>query len=172
MPGLVSRASVKPIALRANSRAARARALARLATSRRAERGGEAAAGPEHGLSVQALTAGDGAAHLHGATHFQRLACFGNGDVPASPCPVRCARLAAVGAAPGGRLLRVVVSPGASFRAALLARCPCQAPCSSLRKVWPNMSFNVTRRGKPPWPPSAQVHHAPCGQGALPRRAR
>ena len=34
-----------------------------------------------------------------------------------------------------------------------------------------NKSFNRTRRGKPPWPRGAEVHDAPRGQGALPRRA-
>jgi len=37
--------------------------------------------------------------------------------------------------------------------------------------VRPNKSFNLTRRGKAPWPCAAQVHHASPGQGALPRRA-
>jgi hypothetical protein len=35
----------------------------------------------------------------------------------------------------------------------------------------PSYSFNRTRRGKAPWRRYAQVHHAPRGQVALPRRA-
>jgi hypothetical protein len=44
-------------------------------------------------------------------------------------------------------------------------------PRSFSQKVPPNPSLERTRNGRPRWPRSAGVHHAPRGQRVLPLRA-
>lgn len=47
----------------------------------------------------------------------------------------------------------------------------CQVSVWPANTMPPNMPLNRTRHGRPPWPRNALVHHAPRGQGGLPRRA-